>query len=202
MIAGRVIGSVKMAEVAKVAEVAKALTLKQAERALLEASKTGDVGKIRAASKVAEQAEAREVAEARAKARAQWESQAVARAELTAKVLDAMKVASTPFLPEIVKLVGKELAILRFVATPDGSYECRIIKAEPAPVKGARVSGGGGKHSTLKEFGKGLDQVYEEFATAEDRAKLDAAGSKGSQWNVKVEVKKRAIAEGKLLPIS
>ena len=202
MIAGRVIGSVKMAEVAKAVEVAKALTLKQAERALLEASKTGDVGKIRMASKAVDAAEAREVAEAKAKARAQWEAQAVARGELTVKVLDAMKIVSTQFLPEIVKLVGKELAIIKFVATPEGSFDCKIIKAEPAPIKGARVSGGGGKHSTLKEFGKGLDQVYEEFATAEDRAKFELAGSKGSQWNVKVGVKKRAIAEGLLLPIS
>ena len=191
-----------MAEIAKAVEVAKALTLKQAERALLEASKTGDVGKIRMASKAVDAAEAREVAEAKAKARAQWEAQATARGELTVKVLDAMKVVSTQFLPEIVKLVGKELAIIKFIATPEGSFECKIVKAEPALGKGTRASKGGGKHSTLKEFGKGLDQVYEEFATAEDRAKFELAGSKGSQWNIKVEVKKRAIAEGMLLPIS
>ena len=182
-------------------EAPKVLTLKQAEKALLEASKTGDVGKIRMASKAVDAAEAREVAEAKAKAKAQWEAQGQARGELTTRVLDAMKIASAPFMAEVIKLVGQELATIKFVAMPEGSYECKIVKAEPASVKSAQVSKGR-KHSTLKEFGKGLDQVYEEFATAEDRAKFELAGSKGSQWNVKVEVKKRAIAEGLLLPIS
>jgi hypothetical protein len=73
-------------------------------------------------------------------------------------------------------------------------------------------TGGGGK--TKDEFGLSLQEVWDRFHTAEDKARMavaEAADKAASErlgkttnsnaWRIKTEVKKRALAEGLLEPI-
>jgi len=62
----------------------------------------------------------------------------------------------------------------------------------------AGAVGGAGK--TRDEYGMSLTEVFEKFATAEDREKLASAETNSSQWQVKNSVKKRAIKDGLLPP--
>ena len=78
-------------------------------------------------------------------------------------------------------------------------------------VKSPRASGGGGgTGKTLEQFGRSLANIYEEYATAEERAELDAAKAKetekgitnsGLQHQVKKSVLKRVIAAGLVKPV-
>ena len=60
---------------------------------------------------------------------------------------------------------------------------------------------GGNRGKTKDEFGVSLDEVYSRYATEDDKAKMSRALGNSSQWQVKVAVKKRAIADGLLIPV-
>jgi len=63
--------------------------------------------------------------------------------------------------------------------------------------------GGGGAGKTKDQYGQSLGEVFEAFATDEDRAALEAAKGDGNKtYAIKVGVKKRAIAQGLLTPQS
>lgn len=70
------------------------------------------------------------------------------------------------------------------------------------PAIKARKAGGvgGGAGKTKDEYGMSLQEVFEKFATPEDREKLATAETNSSQWQVKNSVKKRAIADKLLTP--
>lgn len=81
------------------------------------------------------------------------------------------------------------------------------------PVTKKASTGNGSAGKTKDEFGLSLAEVFEKFATDEDRTKLVKAEVKdedvlkrtgktnrGYQHNVKNEVKKRALADGLLTP--
>jgi len=59
---------------------------------------------------------------------------------------------------------------------------------------------GGGAGKTKDEYGMSLTEVFDKFATSEDKEKLAAAETNSSQWQVKNSVKKRAIKDGLLAP--
>ena len=59
---------------------------------------------------------------------------------------------------------------------------------------------GGGSGKSKAEYGMTLQEIFDKFATAENRVKLDKAEGNSAQWAVKNEVKKAAIAAGKLQP--
>ena len=67
-------------------------------------------------------------------------------------------------------------------------------------VKKPRGSGAGTIGKTKDEYGMSLGEVAERFGTAEEKAKV-AAASGSQQWQAKVAIKKRAIAEGLLKPL-
>ena len=58
---------------------------------------------------------------------------------------------------------------------------------------------GGGK--SKDEYGMSLGTIFDKFANEEDQGKLAEAETNSKQWQVKVAVKKRAIAEGLLQPV-
>jgi hypothetical protein len=68
----------------------------------------------------------------------------------------------------------------------------------PSVRKGTGGAGGAGK--TKDEFGMSLQEVFEKFATDDERDKLAAAESNSAQWAVKNSVKKRVIKDGLLTP--
>lgn len=95
---------------------------------------------------------------------------------------------------------------------PDTTY--KSVSLSTQTVKARKAGGNGGAGKTKDEFGLSLGEVFEKFATAEDRAKLAEAETKdkaaseklGKQtnsnaWRVKNDVKKAAIASGALAPV-
>jgi len=58
---------------------------------------------------------------------------------------------------------------------------------------------GGGK--SKDEFGMSLGEIFDKFATDADKVKLAEASTNSAQWQVKVAVKKAALASGALKPI-
>jgi hypothetical protein len=70
-------------------------------------------------------------------------------------------------------------------------------------VKAKRTSIGAGSTGKSKsEYGMSLGEIFEKFATDEDRAKLTQATTNSQQWAVKVAVKKQALADGSLKPVA
>lgn len=85
-------------------------------------------------------------------------------------------------------------------AEPDITY--KSVSLTTAVVKAPRAGGGGGGAGKSKdEYGMSLGDIFDKFATDDDKAKLAAATTGSSQWQVKVAVKKQAIAAGKLAPV-
>lgn len=85
------------------------------------------------------------------------------------------------------------------------------VDAEGAPVRynsvalsvptvrhGKGGTTGGGK--SKDEYGMSLQEIFDKFATAADKAKEAAATSNSAKWQAKNAVKKAAIADGKLKP--
>jgi len=67
-------------------------------------------------------------------------------------------------------------------------------------VRGKSAGGAGGAGKTKDEFGMSLGEVFEKFATDEERDKLAIAETNSAQWAIKNSVKKRAIKDGLLNP--
>jgi len=61
--------------------------------------------------------------------------------------------------------------------------------------------GSGGPGKTKTEFGLSLDAVFQKFATDKEKAELEAEKDNSTKWDMKVLVKKAAIASGALKPL-
>ena len=89
---------------------------------------------------------------------------------------------------------------------PSGDVKVTGGIALMVPVTKARKSGGGGAGKTQDQYGLTLDEVFAKFATDDDRDKYNAVplGPEGNskRWQIKNAVKKRAIADEKLKPVS
>lgn len=69
------------------------------------------------------------------------------------------------------------------------------------PTAKKRTVGASGLRTSSKgEYGITLDEIFQKFATDEDRSKLEAADNNSKKWVVKNEVKKRALKDGLLQP--
>ena len=95
-----------------------------------------------------------------------------------------------------------------------GVQTCALPISPSVKAKTAR-SGGGSTGKSKGEFGLTLDEIYQKFKTADDEGKMSDAITKDeqvklekgksnsvNQYNVKLAVKKNAIATGILKPIS
>ena len=193
-------------EQAKEAKAAEIPTVAQAEAALKQAAASGNIEAILIAADGVKVAKIREDQAHRAKQRADYEAKTELRKTLTTELVDTIKPVLAPFFKRIVEVVGKDLATLQIVANPvDGVIsDCKVVKVEPRPATASKV-GSGKSGKTSKEYGLTLDEAFHKFATDADRAKYDALGGSNlnsKQWKVKDDVKKRAIADGLLAPLS
>lgn len=95
---------------------------------------------------------------------------------------------------------------------PDTSYKSVSLSTQQVKARASGEGGGAGK--TKDEYGMSLSEVFEKFATDDDRVKLAEAKAKddetlartgktnqGYQYNVRKEVKKQALASGALAPV-
>lgn len=183
--------------------------VKEARTKLAEAAKTADIEQIKAAALALTDAERVEAKELKAKAEADFTAKAKEREELTAEVGTAIHAAAGPFRAKIIKLVGEELALLRYsVDYKAGNLtECSIVRtiAKTRTGAGAGAGNGGGRGGKTKdEFGMSLNDIFEKFATDKDKADFTACtGDRvdSAQYVIKVRVKKAAITAGLVKPL-
>jgi hypothetical protein len=144
----------------------------------------------------------------------QKEAQAMAgdRAKLAEKIL-ARIVSQFKAIPaelEALKATG-----FTFYLPDDSSITPRVGLSVPTLKAKTARTGGGSTGKSKGEYGLTLDEIYQKFKTGEDEVKMSEAIAKDeqvkaekgksnsvNQYNVKLAVKKNAIAEGKLKPVS
>jgi len=103
-----------------------------------------------------------------------------------------------------VKAYGFRFSIDR-VDTPPGQAPVNVEGGTTLlvpEVKTGRRGAGGAAGKTKAEYGMTLQEVFDKFATDADREKLAAADGSTAEYNVKLAVKKNAIADKKLTPVS
>jgi len=173
--------------------------------AVEEFNKSGDMSQIQAVSAELNKAKA-EIAKAQAeKVRVEAEALAGKREDLATRIHAANRMGQ-PF-PNL----DKELTAVKAWGftykvdkanpnEPDVTYKAVQLSVQTVKVKTGK-GGGGNTGKSKDEYGKSLGEIFEEFATDKDRAKLAAATSNSAQWQAKVAVKKAAIASGALKPV-
>jgi len=111
--------------------------------------------------------------------------------KVSVEILDALKATFKPFWKRMEKVgLSKRIYV---------QLEGKTIHIPPQRKKGG--GGGGGAGATKTKYGLSLGEVFEQFATPEERAEFDSHKGDGNKtWAVKDRVKKRAIAEGLLTP--
>jgi len=95
-------------------------------------------------------------------------------------------------------------------AEPDVTYKAVALSTQQVKT---RSGGTGGSGKTRDEFGMSLSDIFDKFATDDDRAALAEAtvkddkikvetgkSNRGNEYNVRKDVKKRALAAGLLAP--
>ena len=179
-------------------------TLEQLKAKLAEALATGNdndfmviVGQIAKAKA--------EIAKAQAEVlKKEAEAMAGDRAKLAEKILNQVRKA----IPNLDEVLAKVKATGFSFYLPEGEILNHRVALKVPEIKAKRTSTGGGSSGTSeKEFGMKLDAIYEKFKTPEDDAKMEEAknaeaNSNSKQWQVKVAVKKRALASGELKAVS
>jgi len=178
------------------------MTVKDLRNALSEVAKTGDVANIRAAVKALDEAEKVQAKELKAKADAEFEAKSAARLELTERIKATIGKVADSFREEVVKLVGLDEAVVRWsVDYKNGNLiECSILRTKPRAA--STGTGGTPRGATKNEYGLSLGQVFEKFASDQDKLDYEKATSGSGQWQIKVRVKKQAIEAGLLKPVS
>jgi len=182
------------------------MTMDDIRKQLMEAAAKGDVEavlKLTAEADKLKKAEAKEKAEAAAKEAAEL---AGVRTELAEKIGAALKPVSAKLFYDKATQTDSTNAVLEGVKATGYYFEYSVEKGisfglRHPTVKVAHSGGGGNTGKSKAEFGMSLDEIFQKFATDEDKAKLEAAASNSAKWTVKVTVKKAAIAAGLLQPV-
>ena len=83
---------------------------------------------------------------------------------------------------------------------PDVVY--KTVSLSTAVVKVRKAGGGGGAVGKSKdEYGLSLQEIVDKFATDDEKVAITGAETNSKSWQLKVAVKKAAIAAGKLAPV-
>jgi len=181
------------------------MTMDDIRKQLMEAAAKGDVEavlKLTAEADKLKKAEAKEKAEAAAE---EAKKLAGVRTELAEKIGAAFKPVSVKLFFDKATQTDSTNAVLEGVKATGYYFEYSIEKGISFGLRHPTVkvahSGGGSTGKSKAEFGMSLDEIFQKFATDEDKAKLEAAASNSAKWTVKVTVKKAAIAAGLLQPV-
>ena len=162
---------------------------------------TGDMTAIQAASKAMDKATAEVAKETATKLQAEAEQLAGAREKLASAIHGQVKALGIDKLITDVKGWGFVYKIDK--ANPaelDVVY--KTVSLTTAVIKARKAGGtGGGAGKSKDEYGLSLSEIVAKFATPEELAAISAEGiSNSKSWQLKVAVKKAAIAAGKLAP--
>ena len=128
------------------------------------------------------------------------EAKARVRESVTQAIADAVK-------PILLKSASRESLKgtgerVRIEWTPDGGpLTVAIVTTAAAPVRTSTGGGGANRPGVMRErFGRSLDQLFHEVASAEDVAKHDACTSNSARYAVKSRVVNAAIEAGRIKP--
>ena len=190
------------------------------KKQLQDALASGDVGTITRASQAVadfQRAQARVAAERVREETNRLSGERQALAEELTKIIRASKLGKANFsitlenivlalelvklAPDIVKQVEAVKGTTVIFKLPDEQSDKARTALAVVPTKRSSGGGVGRTGKTSEEYGMSLNEVYEKFATPEDKAKMADATSNSSQWQIKVAVKKQAIANGQLAPV-
>lgn len=121
------------------------------------------------------------------------------RAEATKGIVDPVRKLLMPLRDNIVRLGG----VVRIVYEPENE-ELLDVSIGSKSTPRATVKGGAGRATgvAMDRFGKPLGALFEEVATAEERAAHDEADNNTKRWQIKKAAVKRATEAGELTPIS
>lgn len=156
---------------------------------------------LQAAMKARDKAKAEVAKEQAEKARAEAEALAGKREALATAIHQQVRQLGLDKSLAEVKSWGFTYKLDKMVPNEsDTSYKSVALSVQTVKVKTGK-GGGGNTGKSKDEYGKSLGEIFEEFANDEDRTKLAAATSGSAQWQVKVAVKKAAIASGALKPV-
>lgn len=172
------------------------------KKELQEVAKTGDVAKILEVANKIKLAEVEALKQLAIQHKAEFDASTALREEIAKEIHATVKaIASIKRLAE-VKATGFTFKLdVAAKAATDTEPAVEAVKhlsvaLTVAGVKAPKAGNGGGYQGgkTKDEYGMSLGDVFEKFANDEERTKLAAATSNTAQWQVKVAVKKRAIA--------
>ena len=114
-----------------------------------------------------------------------------------------LKLASRILKDNSAREYGSELVAVKAAGfTYKLPYEGSDIPTVALLVPSVKTARGGttGGGKTKDELGMSLGEVFDKFATDQERTKLATAASGSAQWQVKVAVKKRAIKDNLIAP--
>ena len=174
----------------------------QMDKAVAEFQKTGDMTAIQAASKATDKAKAEIAKEQAVKLGVEAAALAGKREELEKKVFAAVQTLGLDKEIKSMKVKGFNYFI-------DCDYELAgeqvhnvanvgLIHFQAPKVKKA---GGGGTGKSKDEYGLSLLEIVDKYGTDAEKAAIAATESNSKSWQLKVAVKKAAIAAGKLAPV-
>jgi hypothetical protein len=181
--------------------VTEAITLDVLKAQIAEAATSGDDAKLTALIREYNARKAETAKAIAAAAEAEAQKLAGVRAKLAGKIHESI-VSGKPILDILVALSDVKATGFTFkVDEPDGVSYKAVALTVPVVKAAKAAKGTGGTHTTSKaEYGMTLDEIFQAHATAEDKAKLEAAEGNSAKWQVKNGVKKAAIAAGLLSP--
>jgi len=105
-------------------------------------------------------------------------------------------------VPEIVKRLEavKATGFTFKLDYPDVNGVMTHVKSVALAVPAIKTAKGGARISSKGEYGMSLDEIFQQFATDEEKAKLKAAEGNSAKWQIKNAVKKAALKAGLLQP--
>ena len=162
---------------------------------------TGEMGDIQAVTKAMDKAKADIAKEQATKLQAEAVALAGAREQLAGKIHVAVKALGLDKAITDVKGWGFTYKVDK--ANPaelDITYKAVSLSTAVVKTRKAGGSGGGGGGKSKEEYGMSLTEIVAKFATPEELTAIAAADSNSKSWQLKVAVKKAAIAAGKLAP--
>jgi len=162
---------------------------------------TGEMGDIQAVTKAMDKAKADIAKEQATKLQAEATALAGAREKLAASIHAQVKALGIDKAITDVKGWGFTYKVDKAnPAEPDIVY--KTVSLSTAVVKTRKGGGtGGGAGKSKDEYGLSLSEIVAKFATPDELAAINAADTNSKSWQLKVAVKKAAIAAGKLAPV-
>lgn len=113
------------------------------------------------------------------------------RVRVNAGIIEALKPALEKFAPDVIRLGG----VLRVTYNANEKLVDAAI-GERAKTPAPKGAGGGNAGKTSELYGRTLDSIFKEYATADEAAQHESETDNTKRWNLKKKVRTRAEEAG------